>query len=288
MTRDLYNYDPSNIGSGVFAALFGLATLVTVIQFIRIYTKRTDRRVWINLPFIIGGLLEFIGYVSRIISTNNPDSLGAYIGLSACLLVSPALFAASIYMALRRVIMVMDAEEYSFIRIGFLTKIFVFGDVLSFLMQASGSGLMAKQEDGSGGLGKTIVIIGLCVQILFFSCFMIVTACFQYRIRQTPTIKGMCYRYLPSKSRNWQMVIVTLFACSILILIRCVVRTIEFTQGWEGNIRSHEVYLFVFDGGLMFMTMVIYASQDLGAFFHFFYQELISPRVMGKEGRELI
>ena len=54
------------------------------------------------------------------------------------LLVAPALFAASIYMELARIVELVDGDEHLFISRRWLTTIFVFGDVVSFLMQGSG------------------------------------------------------------------------------------------------------------------------------------------------------
>lgn len=54
-------------------------------------------------------------------------------------LVAPALFAASIYMEMGRIILVVDGEHAALIKKKWLTKVFVLGDVLSFLMQASGA-----------------------------------------------------------------------------------------------------------------------------------------------------
>jgi hypothetical protein len=53
-------------------------------------------------------------------------------------LVAPALYAASIYMMLGRVIALCDGEAFSIIPKRWLTKIFVFGDVVSFAMQGAG------------------------------------------------------------------------------------------------------------------------------------------------------
>jgi hypothetical protein len=65
-------------------------------------------------------------------------TLGPYIMQSVLLLVAPALFAASIYMELGRIVLMVDGERHLFIRRTWLTKLFVAGDVLSFLMQSSG------------------------------------------------------------------------------------------------------------------------------------------------------
>lgn len=65
-------------------------------------------------------------------------TLGPYIMQSLLLLVAPALFAASVYMELGRIILVTDGEAHAIIRRRWLTKLFVAGDVLSFLVQSGG------------------------------------------------------------------------------------------------------------------------------------------------------
>lgn len=63
-----------------------------------------------------------------------------YIIQSILLLLGPTLFAASIYMVLGRIIILLDAADYSVIRPKRLTAVFVTGDVLSFLAQGGGKG----------------------------------------------------------------------------------------------------------------------------------------------------
>jgi len=55
------------------------------------------------------------------------------------LLIAPALFAASIYMELGRIIELVDGEAHAMIRKRWLTKLFVCGDVLSFTLQMAGT-----------------------------------------------------------------------------------------------------------------------------------------------------
>lgn len=82
--------------------------------------------------------MEWIGYISRAISSQqSPDwALGPYIQQSLLILLAPALFAASIYIVLGRIITLVDGDNYSLIQNNWLTKIFVTGDVLSFLVQS--------------------------------------------------------------------------------------------------------------------------------------------------------
>jgi len=58
---------------------------------------------------------------------------------SLLLLVAPALLAASIYMMLGRIILATDGESYALIKRRWSTKLFVIGDVFSFLIVSSGT-----------------------------------------------------------------------------------------------------------------------------------------------------
>lgn len=82
--------------------------------------------------------VEIVGFIGRYLSKNDIWAVGPFVMQSLLILVAPALFAASIYIILGRVILMVDGERYSLIRQKWLTKTFVAGDVLSFLMQGSG------------------------------------------------------------------------------------------------------------------------------------------------------
>lgn len=64
--------------------------------------------------------------------------MGPYIQQTLLLLLAPALFAASVYMMLGRIVVLLDAEHLCIIKKKWLTKLFVCGDVLSFTVQAAG------------------------------------------------------------------------------------------------------------------------------------------------------
>lgn len=65
--------------------------------------------------------------------------MGPYIMQNVLILIAPALMAASIYMILGRIILLTEGEHHALIRRRWLTKIFVFGDVASLLLQSSGT-----------------------------------------------------------------------------------------------------------------------------------------------------
>jgi hypothetical protein len=85
--------------------------------------------------------VEVIGYIGRVVASNQTPNwtLGPYIVQELLILVAPALFAATVYMQLSRIILLANGEKYALIKKRWLTPIFVTGDVLSFLTQGGGT-----------------------------------------------------------------------------------------------------------------------------------------------------
>jgi hypothetical protein len=170
------------------------------------------------------------------------------------LLVAPALFAASIYIILGRIILLVNGERYSLIEQKRLTATFVTGDVLAFMTQAAGGG-----EAGSGTLsglktGQDLIVAGLFMQILFFGLFITVAGTFHVRL-----VKGLRTQNDPEiEALPWRKHLYALYAASALIMIRSVFRVIEYLNGNDGYLLRHEVFLYVFDAILMAGVMVLF------------------------------
>lgn len=152
----LYHYHPSEVGAIIFLLAFLVTTLWHCWQLVR-------TRIWIMIPIIAGGIctfpslpknplagrmqsiineftVEMVGYGGRFASgKETPDwTLTPYILQAILLLVAPALFAATIYMELGRIVTLIDGEGHSLIPRKWMTKLFVIGDVLSFFLQGGG------------------------------------------------------------------------------------------------------------------------------------------------------
>ncbi|PWY78126.1 RTA1-domain-containing protein [Aspergillus sclerotioniger CBS 115572] len=232
-----YQYNPSMPAAVIFAAFFMIGTFLHTFRMIQ-------TRTWFLIPLVIGGYFEAVGYIGRAMSASQtPDwTLGPYIMQSTLLLVAPALFAASIYMELGRIISLVKAEKLAIIRVNWMTKIFVAGDVLR-------AGIMVN---GSPTMGQNLIVGGLFVQIAFFGFFVVSALVFQIRIASRPT----------DEARNdlipWRKHMFALYSSSVLILIRSVFRVVEYLEGSDGYLLQHEVFIYLFDGLLMLSVLVIF------------------------------
>jgi hypothetical protein len=83
--------------------------------------------------------VQIIGYICRILAHNNKESVPIYSVQTILILLAPPLYAASIYMVLGRLVVYLQAERLSMVSVKWMTKIFVTGDVIAFIMQAAGA-----------------------------------------------------------------------------------------------------------------------------------------------------
>jgi hypothetical protein len=125
-------------------------------------------------------IVEMAGYIVRAVAKDKTDEMIPFVIQNAFILVAPALFAASVYMTLGRIISSIQAQQLSSIRVKLLTKLFVIGDVISFAVQSGGATMMATSDDPK--LGETIIVAGLFVQIVVFGIYIVTTAIFHYRV----------------------------------------------------------------------------------------------------------
>lgn len=193
--------------------------------------------------------VQIIGYIGRCIAHNNTVAMGPYIVANMFILLSPTLFAATIYMTLGRVIRRVRGEHLSPIRVSRLTKTFVWFDVLSFVVQGNSSSLSVM---GYPQWGKVCVIVGLAIQLISFSLFWVTAIMFAKRLRRTPTPECL------KPSIPWQRLMRMLYAVSALILVRSVFRIIEYVMDNDGYPLMHEWTLYVFDSLPMVAVMVIF------------------------------
>ncbi|RSL62890.1 hypothetical protein CEP54_005552 [Fusarium duplospermum] len=241
----LWRYIPSLPTAIVFVVIFGILTIGHAWKMFR-------HRMWFCIPFVVGGVFEIIGYAARAASYNSTGALMPYVLQSALLLLAPILFAASLYMTLARVVRAVKGAPFSIIAPRRLTRIFVFGDVFSFIVQASGAGLRVQagnNPDIDPNLGSNIIVGGLIFQIVIFGVFIVTALIFNSRFRRHVAGGAVVYDV------PWQESLNMPYVTSMMIMVRNIFRVVEYAMGSDGYLLSVEWGVYVFDASLMTLTM---------------------------------
>jgi hypothetical protein len=111
---------------------------------------------------------------------------------------------------------------------------------------------MAGKSQSSVNTGEKIVVTGLVIQILFFGIFCVTAFLFHLRMRKVPTMR------VSAEALPWQKHLLALYISSAFIMVRSIMRVIEFVQGNTGYVFSHEWFLYVFDALLMLGVMGLF------------------------------
>ncbi len=185
--------------------------------------------------------VEAVGYVGRALGHYHKDQIGPYIIQSILILVSPALFAATIYMTLSRAMRSTAATHHSIIKAKWLTTFFVTGDVVSFFVQGGGGGIIAQGGQDSANMGKDIILAGLFIQIILFCLFFVSAITFHSRLRKMPTSESL------DRNLHCERMLQVLYVDSALVLVRNTVRVVEFVGDSSSYMRREEwpIYAFV-------------------------------------------
>ncbi|KAL2380167.1 hypothetical protein RJZ90_004761 [Blastomyces dermatitidis] len=122
---------------------------------------------------------------------------------------------------------------------------------MDHLTASLGGGIMSSGTKSNLSLGQKVIIVGLCIQLIFFGLFIIVSVIFHRRMAARPTTASLSIQV------SWSKYLYSLYAVSVLIMIRSIFRIIEYIQGADGTLLSREFYLYIFDATLMWILMMV-------------------------------
>ncbi|KND88824.1 hypothetical protein TOPH_06533, partial [Tolypocladium ophioglossoides CBS 100239] len=174
-----YSFYPSFEGNLAFAVLFGVSTLVHVAQAVA-YRKRF---CWV---IIMGGLWETAAFVIRTVGAHNQQQMQYAIWGLLLFLLAPLWINAFAYMTVARMVhFALPDQKIWGIRAAKLTLIFIWLDVVCFLVQAGGGALLSGNNDASLlAIGMKVYMAGIGVQMGFVVIFSAMTLCFYARARR--------------------------------------------------------------------------------------------------------
>ncbi|CAG7941885.1 unnamed protein product [Penicillium olsonii] len=243
--KNLYGYVPSNIASIAVAIIFLILTLLHLWRIIA-------TRQWFGMATVVGGVFEVIGLAARAVSHHDVASTGPYIIQVLLILLAPIIFSAAVYMFLGRLIRASGYPQLSFIRINWLTKLFVCGDIICFLIQGSGAGKLVNAHKSSEiTSAQNTVLGGLGLQVFFFCIFLLCAIVFHKRVSKPHVARNL------DPSLRLSMTLYSLYFCSVLIIIRNIYRLIEYKTGQSGYLQMNEWPAYVFDIALMAILMMV-------------------------------
>jgi hypothetical protein len=137
----------------------------------------------------------------------------------------PPLYAATIYMIYERIATFVNAPDASVIGPGRVTKIFVTGDVISFLIQAAGEVIIAQA--GHQDFGQRVVPTDLFCRLLFFGFFLIIAIIFNRRMGKD----SMRYSIPKYGKHSCRALLRLLFVAAVITIARYCYWIVNFAGG---------------------------------------------------------
>ncbi|SMQ54100.1 unnamed protein product [Zymoseptoria tritici ST99CH_3D7] len=212
----LYPYDPNKAAPIAFAVLLTLIALTQIYQsFIRFYWRAFGGvMTWASLVWIAG-------FICRSISVRQVQTIGLFIAQYVLVLMGPPLYSAAEYFILGRLLGYLP--YHTPIHPGRVLSTFILLSTVVETLTGSGAGNSAgtgrdpAQKKIGLDLVKSALILQCFVEVFFFS----LVATVEIRCRKAKNfpmnVRKVCY---------------LLYITSAMVLLRCIVRTIE---GFEAS-----------------------------------------------------
>ncbi|KAM5347966.1 hypothetical protein ACJ41O_007790 [Fusarium nematophilum] len=239
-----YMFDPSFPANLAFAVLFGMSTLCHIIQAF-IFKKRF---CWV---LIMGGIWETIAFVIKTLGTRNQRNFQYLLWGQLFFLLAPLWINAFVYMAVARMVYFrMPDKKLLGIKAIRMTVLFVWIDVILFIVQGGGGSLLSNDGDQNLiRIGQKIYMGGVGAQLGIIVIFSGLTSFFYVKLRQ---IEGRDMGRM--KWLIWTMLLVL-----AMILIRIVFRLVEFGPGVneENDLLANEGYPLGLDAFPMLFALVL-------------------------------
>jgi len=202
--------------------------------------------------------VELLGYISRCISINHLDNTATFIIQTILLLVAPAVMAASCYMAFGRIVLWVVPTNYQSFRhlwmpARHITPLFVSFDVLSFLVQGIGGGVVASANtESQANNGKNIVLVGLAIQLVTFGFFVIASSRFSFLLRSKLRNEAL------PQDTNWPLFLIIINTSSLIILVRSISRFLQYALGVHNALSDSEAYFYCLDAAPIYLVVVAF------------------------------
>jgi hypothetical protein len=186
--------------------------------------------------YVLGCSLATVGLSLRAwnVSTRDFQALGILIPSQVFIYSGPPIFSAALFFVFARICYyVPAAAPISPYRI---VRTFISLDGLCEMLVGVGTSMFVNTKAPERQkIGQNILRAALILQVLLFVSFGYFSIKFELNCRRLN---------LHGKFKNS---LITLYVCGSLIFIRCVFRLVEFFEGYQGHLITHEIYFYVLE-----------------------------------------
>lgn len=245
-----FHYRPNVWAALAHTILFSLATVIfAYLNYI--YARRTDNPSKYMHILTFTGLMEAVGYGFRIYTIQSA-SLTGFIITTLLILISPIALAVVNYVVVGKLLRA-SGKQIGFLKANHITRLFLASDVFSFLMQGGAGGLLASKDPTMQDIGKNVVLVGLAIQTLFFTAFVLISVYIAFS-----------RRFALIHVDALKPVFSGLFLTITCLYIRNIYRFVEFASGVESPIVTSELIFNMFETLPIFVSFCIYGINHFG------------------------
>ncbi|KAL3148413.1 hypothetical protein ABBQ38_013868 [Trebouxia sp. C0009 RCD-2024] len=230
------------------AAIFALVVFFLIGVANLVITCRT--KAWFMLTVAFTAALEVAGYAFRITMLHKP-AYGPFVAMQALLIIPPIFLALVDYSAVGKLMRLAGGGGR--LNPAWVARFFFASDILCLAIQGAGAGLSSSMNGGDQNSAKALLIVGLILQLFFFTCFTGITI--YINLNKKYGLRGI---------KQCQPIFICLYVTIALMYIRSIFRLIEFADGWYGPIASNEVYFYVLDFLMIFLCSVVFTVLHFG------------------------
>ncbi|KAK6516901.1 hypothetical protein TWF506_006785 [Arthrobotrys conoides] len=250
-SKSVFLYCPSLPAAIFFTVVFGLSTLTHIFQ---AFYHHKWRLSWV---IVMGAAWETTSFGLRAAATQKPVSDALGIPSSILVYLSPLLINAYAYMVLGRMVLYyLQDKRVAGIQAKWLTVIFVWLDIIAFLVQLVGASMASFRDTGSDAteqekidaangqkLGLNIYMGGIGFQLFWILVF----SGFSWRFRAKAVMERNQGTGIHRDS-SWGHLLIVLYFTLLMITIRIIFRLVEFSGGsFNTKLTMTESYFYVLE-----------------------------------------
>jgi len=222
---NFYGYDPKEGLTITGIVLFGIVTSIVLYQ-----TLRYKKYYFLAVP--LASLAEFIGYITRLPSGQDPCSMNIYIVSYLLILIAPTCLVMGNYALIGKIIS-RTGIEHPFFTPRRIRNTFLSVDLVLIFVQGAGGGLMASPGDNL--LGQHIMLAAIVCALALFVFFLGVVIYVHSRVLKE-TLDG-----------DWRTIFLALYITVGFVIMRNCYRVTEFSGGYHNSISTNEKLFYGFD-----------------------------------------